>query len=108
MNLLLVDKLLIFSHIIEDAGDAHELEVGLSLGRAVVDWSSVLNGTFILLNSSPLIGATILGSLDLPGSASSAFWLGVLLLRKVANCLESPMRTGSAYGGNSVLNHVYA
>ena len=109
VDLLLVDEMFVVAHVVEDAGDAHELKFGFFSYGIVVNWGLVTNGTFILLlNSRSFVGSSILGPLHLSGSTPSSLRLFVLLLREVANCLKSPMRTSSADGCNCVLDDIDA
>lgn len=108
MDLLLVDKLFIVSHVVEDTGNACELKFGLDAGRIITNWRPLINRTFILLNSSSLIGAPFLGPLDLSGSTSASLRLGILLLGEVSDCLISSMRPSCAHGRNRVLDNVHA
>ena len=60
------------------------------------------------MNSEFFIGTTILSLLHFSGSTPSSLRLVILLLREVANCLKSPMRTSSTHGRNCILDYVDA
>ena len=106
VNLLLVDELFIVSHVVEDAGDARELELRFDSYGVVVNWCLFTKGTFILLNSGFFIRP--LTPLHFSGSSPSSLRLAILLLREVSDCLISSMRTSSAHGSNCILDYVYA
>ena len=104
--LLLIDELFIVAYVVEDAGDARELELGFDSYGVVVNWCLFTKRTFILLNSRLFIGS--LTPLHFSGSTPTSLRLAILLLREVSDCLISSMRTGSAYGSNCILDYVYA